>query len=122
MLDQIEQTIAFFDEMMPESLVGAMILSMVIALSVCSLYRFVCRTRSNASTLLLCLVFVANLASMISAVCFIQSRIPTVRTVRPNGRRQGERVSYAYDHIARPDTLSVRRLPEPPSIRLKRSF
>jgi hypothetical protein len=115
MFQQVVQTIAFFDEMTPESLVGAMFVALVLAVALVGAYHWMARRRSNASMLLICLVLLTNLTSMLSTVCLIQSRIPAVSMVGPSrGQRRG-RFQFAYNHVTRPDADSGRRTSRPNS-------
>jgi hypothetical protein len=103
---QVEQTIDFFAKLPSDSLIGAMIVSLAVALGTTCVYRWMVRTKQVAATFLLTLVFLANLACMLATVCFVQSTIPTVRMVNPSTGIRRQRIAYMYDHFARPDGFS----------------
>jgi hypothetical protein len=106
--EQVEQTIDFFAKLPSNSLIGAMIVSLAAALATTCIYRWMVRRKQVAATCLLTLVFLANLACMLAAVCFIHSTIPTVRMVNLSTGLRRQRIAYMYDHFAQPDGFSSR--------------
>jgi hypothetical protein len=89
----------------PDTLVGAILLALVVAIGTACAYRWMARQRSGSLTLLVCLVMSANLACIIVTVSLVESRVPTVRLVAQRGRPSRARIVNLYDHFSPPDAL-----------------
>ena len=108
MFEQAERTIGFLSDLSPEALIGALLLALVIALTTAGTYRCLTGRPPAGLLLLVCLVLVANLASILTAVGYVQSIVPTVRLVERGGWPPRDRSINLYDHIAQPDAPSER--------------
>jgi hypothetical protein len=93
----------------PDTLVGAILLALVVAIGTAGAYRYIAQQRPSSLTLLVCLVLSANLACIIMTVSFFESRVPTVRLVAQRGRRSRARIVNLYDRFSPPDALSGTR-------------
>jgi hypothetical protein len=103
MLEQAEHTIEFVGNLPPETVVGTLLLGLVIALTTVGTYRWLAGRKPDALMPLVCLVLVANLASALAGVGFVQSTAPTVRLIERGGRPPRDRIINLYDHVANSD-------------------
>jgi apolipoprotein N-acyltransferase len=87
----------------PETFVGAMLLSLVVAMLTAGAYYWLAQRKPTSLTLLVCLVLLANLACVVATVHLVQSAVPTVRLVAWRGRPPKARIVNLYDRFRAPD-------------------
>ena len=104
MLEMAKRTTEFLGELPPDSFIAALLLALVIAVTTAGVFRWLAERKPNASTLLVCLVLLANLACILATVGYLQSTIPTVRLIQRGGRPPRDRIVDLYDHVAQPDS------------------
>jgi predicted PurR-regulated permease PerM len=104
MYELAKRTTEFLGDLAPEAIVGALLLALVIAMTTAGTFRWLARRKPNASTLLVCLVLLANLACILATLGYVQSTVPTVRLIERRGRPPRDRIINLYDHAAQPDS------------------
>ena len=104
MFEMADHTIDFLSHLPPDAFIGALFLALVIAVATAGAYRWLAGHKPDALILLVCLVLLANLASTLVAVGFVQSTVPTYRLVERRGSPPRDRIINLYDHVARPDS------------------
>jgi hypothetical protein len=103
MSELANRTMDYLGLLPPDAFIGALLLALVIAVATAGTYRWLTGHKPDALMLLVCLVLVANLASTLVAVGFVQSTLPTYRLVERSGSPPRDRVINLYDHVAPPD-------------------
>jgi hypothetical protein len=103
MVELAEHSTAYLGDLPPEAFIGALLLALAIAVTTAGAYRWLAGRKPGALMPLVCLVLLANLACILAAVVFVQSKVPTVRLIERRGRPPRDRIISAYDHFAQPD-------------------
>jgi predicted PurR-regulated permease PerM len=103
MFELAKRASGLFMDLPPDTLFGAMLLALVVAIGTASAYRWMARPKPSSLTLLVFLVLLANLACIVATVSLVHSTVPTVRTVALRGRQPQARVVNLYDHFSPPD-------------------
>jgi len=106
MFEQAEHTIEFLGDLSPEAFIGGLLLALVFAVTTAGTYRWLAGRKPDALMPLVCLVLLANLASTLVAIGFVQSTVPTVRLVQRGGRPPRDRIMNLYDHVAKPEATT----------------
>ncbi len=104
MVELANRTTDFIFDLPPETLITALLLALVIAIATSLAYRWTTSTRASSLTPLVCLVLMANLASVAVTVYLVQSKVPTVRIVSAVGRSGYTRTVNVYDNFSPPDS------------------
>jgi hypothetical protein len=104
MSELANRTIDFLGSLPPDALIGALFLALVVAVATAGAYRGLTGQKPAALMVLVCLVLLANLASTLVAVGFVQSTVPTYRVVERRGSPPQDRIINLYDHVAPPDS------------------
>jgi hypothetical protein len=105
MFEIAQRTIEFLSDLPPKAFIAAVLLALVFAVATAGTYRWLAIHRPDATTLLVCLILIANLACALTTVGFVQSRVPTVRLVERGGRPPRDRIISLYDHVAQPGAI-----------------
>jgi predicted PurR-regulated permease PerM len=103
MFELAGRAIEYLSDLPPAAFIGALLLALAIAATTAATYRWLARRKPDASMLLVCLILLANLACILAAAVFVQSKVPTVRVIERGGRPPRDRIINLHNRFARPD-------------------